>query len=43
MSVAEFDVGVVKAAEATLDRVAAAREAIGAVIFGQERSSSRRW
>ncbi len=37
MSVADFDASVVKAAEATLARVAAAREAIGAVIFGQER------
>ena len=36
MTVAEFDASVVKAAEATLARVAAAREAIGAVIFGQE-------
>ena len=37
MSVAEFDASVVKAAEASLARIAAAREAIGAVIFGQER------
>ena len=37
MTVAEFDASVVKTAEATLARVAAAREAIGAVIFGQER------
>src|SRR6202522_1150777 len=37
MSVAEFDASVVKAAEASLVRIAAAREAIGAVIFGQER------
>jgi MoxR-like ATPase len=37
MTVADLDASVVKAAEATLARVAAAREAIGAVIFGQER------
>jgi len=37
MTVAELDASMVKAAEATLARVAAAREAIGAVIFGQER------
>ena len=36
MTVADLDASVVKAAEATLARVAAAREAIGAVIFGQE-------
>jgi MoxR-like ATPase len=37
MSVAEFDAGVAKAAEATLARVTQAREAIGAIIFGQDR------
>src|ERR1700757_5211106 len=37
MSVADFDASVVKTAEASLARIAAAREAIGAVIFGQER------
>ena len=37
MTVAELDASMAKAAEATLARVAAAREAIGAVIFGQER------
>jgi len=37
MTVADLDASLVKAAEATLERVAAAREAIGAVIFGQER------
>ena len=37
MTVADLDASIVKAAEATLARVAAAREAIGAVIFGQER------
>jgi len=36
MTVADLDASIVKAAEATLSRVAAAREAIGAVIFGQE-------
>ena len=36
MSVADFDASLVKSAEASLARVAAAREAIGAVIFGQE-------
>jgi MoxR-like ATPase len=36
MTVADFDASVVKAAEASLARIAAAREAIGAVIFGQE-------
>jgi MoxR-like ATPase len=36
MTVANLDASIVKAAEATLSRVAAAREAIGAVIFGQE-------
>ena len=36
MGVAEFEAGVAKAAEATLERVNAAREAIGAVIFGQK-------
>src|SRR6202142_680780 len=37
MTLADLDASIVKAAEATLARVAAAREAIGAVIFGQER------
>jgi MoxR-like ATPase len=37
MAIADFDAGVAKAAEATLARVTAAREAIGAVIFGQDR------
>jgi MoxR-like ATPase len=37
MTVADFDSSLVKAAEASLARVAAAREAVGAVIFGQER------
>jgi len=37
MAVAEFDAGVAKAAEATLARITAAREAIGAVIFGQDK------
>src|SRR6201987_3238518 len=37
MTVAAFDASVVKAAEASLARIAAAREAIGAVIFGQAR------
>ncbi len=37
MIVADLDASIVNAAEATLARVAAAREAIGAVIFGQER------
>jgi MoxR-like ATPase len=36
MGVADFEAGVAKAAEATLERVNAAREAIGAVIFGQK-------
>jgi MoxR-like ATPase len=37
MSVTEFDAALVKSAEATLQRVAAAREGVGAVIFGQEK------
>ena len=37
MSVAEFDASAAKAAEATLARIAAARQAIGKVIFGQEK------
>src|SRR5271163_2175019 len=37
MAIADFDAGVAKAAEATLSRVSAAREAIGAVIFGQDK------
>ncbi len=36
MPIAEFDAGVARTAETTLIRVTAAREAIGAVIFGQE-------
>jgi MoxR-like ATPase len=35
MPVTEFDAALAKSAEATLARVSAAREAIGAVIFGQ--------
>ena len=37
MAVTEFDAALAKSAEATMSRVAAAREAIGAVIFGQEK------
>src|SRR5271168_2999636 len=37
MAIAEFEAGVAKAAEATLARIVAAREAIGAVIFGQDK------
>src|ERR1700729_4174244 len=37
MPVTEFDAAIAKSAEATLDRIRAAREAIGAVIFGQEK------
>ncbi len=37
MAVTEFDVALAKSAEATLARVRAARDAIGAVIFGQDR------
>jgi MoxR-like ATPase len=37
MPVTEFDAALVKSAEATLQRVAAAREGVGAVIFGQEK------
>jgi hypothetical protein len=37
MPVADFDVSLAKQAEATLARVSAAREAVGAVIFGQEK------
>ena len=37
MAIADFEVGVAKAAEATLERVNAAREAIGSVIFGQKK------
>ena len=37
MPIAEFDAGVAKAAEVTLGRIAAAKEAIGEVIFGQTR------
>ncbi len=36
MPVTEFDAAIAKTAEATLERIRAAREAIGAVIFGQE-------
>jgi MoxR-like ATPase len=37
MPVTDFDAAVAKTAEATLARVSAAREAIGAVIFGQQK------
>jgi MoxR-like ATPase len=37
MAIADFEAGVAKAAEATLERVNAAREAIGSVIFGQKK------
>ena len=37
MAIAEFEDSVAKAAEATLARIVDAREAIGAVIFGQDR------
>ena len=37
MPVTEFDAAIAKSAEATLARIRAAREAIGAVIFGQEK------
>ena len=37
MGVAEFEAGVAKAAEATLERVNAARESIGTVIYGQKK------
>ncbi len=37
MPVTEFDAALAKSAEATLERVSAAREAVGAVIFGQQR------
>src|SRR6204780_4431528 len=37
MPVTEFDAAIAKSAEATLDRIRAAREAVGAVIFGQEK------
>src|SRR5579863_9505839 len=37
MPVTEFDVALAKSAEATLARVRAAREAIGLVIFGQDK------
>ena len=36
MAVTEFDAGLAKSAEAILGRVRAARDAVGAVIFGQE-------
>src|SRR5436305_11753941 len=37
MPVTDFDAAIVKTAEATLERIRAAREAIGAVIFGQDK------
>ncbi len=37
MPVTEFDAAIAKTAEATLERIRAARDAIGAVIFGQEK------
>jgi MoxR-like ATPase len=37
MPVTEFDAALGHSAEATLERVSAAREAVGAVIFGQQR------
>src|ERR1700712_5802260 len=37
MPVTEFDAALAKSAEATLARIHAAREAVGAVIFGQEK------
>ena len=37
MPVTEFDAALARSAEATLARVRAAREAIGAVIFGQDK------
>jgi len=37
MAITDFEAGVAKAAEATLERVNAARESIGAVIFGQKK------
>jgi len=37
MPVTEFDAALAKSAEATLARVRAARDAVGAVIFGQEK------
>ena len=37
MPVTEFDAALAKSAEATLSRVSAAREAVGAVIFGQQK------
>ena len=37
MPVTEFDAALAKSAEATLSRVRAARDAVGAVIFGQEK------
>ena len=37
MAIAEFEASVAKAAEATLARIVDAREAIGAVIFGQDK------
>ncbi len=37
MAVTEFDASLAKTAEATLGRVRAARDAVGAVIFGQQK------
>ena len=37
MAITDFEAGVAKAADATLERVNAAREAIGSVIFGQRK------
>src|ERR1700709_2071846 len=37
MPVTEFDASLAKSAEATLARVRAARDAVGAVIFGQQK------
>ena len=37
MAVTEYEVALAKSAEATLARIRAAREAIGAVIFGQDK------
>ena len=36
-AVSDFEAGVARAAEAAMERIAAARAAVGAVIFGQER------
>src|SRR3954471_10627327 len=37
MPVTEFDAAIAKSAEATLARIRAAREGVGAVIFGQDK------